>query len=222
MLTNIDQQQTHTFLFPTPIGSAFYDKDLSAEQISFIKNLDKSENMGNLTTSNKYVLNDPLFKDVKKFIEDNLKLYFKKWFSPPEGIDLYLTQTWANYTEKDQFHHRHFHQNSFVSCVFYPQVSEDPLNPDKITFHSSHGGYSIFNRSIGFKPQEFNLFNSFSWWLPVKKNQLVIFPSTLEHSVDNKQTTGTRISIACNSFIEGDLGSFDELTHVNLKRSNYY
>lgn len=218
----IFEEQKDFFLFPTPIGTTFYDKDLSQDQIDFIKNLEKSKNAGNLTTENKFILNDSLFSDLKDFILTNLKIYFKKWYSPPDDLQLYLTQSWANYTEKDQFHHRHFHQNSLISCVFYPQVSDDPDTPDKINFHSSHSGYSIFNRQIGFEPVEWNMFNSHSWWVPVKKNQLIIFPSTLEHSVENKVTSGTRISIAANTFVEGDVGHFKNLTHLNLKKSELY
>jgi uncharacterized protein (TIGR02466 family) len=221
MTFKLDQQKD-ILLFPTPVGVNFYDKELTKQQIDFILELEKSKNTGNLTTVNKTILNHELFLDLKKFIFENVEVFYKKWYSPPENTSIYLTQSWANYTEQGSFHHRHYHFNSLVSCVFYPLVSEDENELDKIIFHSSHSGHSIFTRQFGVEPVEFNPFNSQSWWIPVKKNQLIIFPSTLEHSVENKPTTGTRISISANTFIEGDLGNAQNLTHLHLNKSEIY
>jgi hypothetical protein len=44
----------------------------------------------------------------------------------------YITQSWANYTKKNQYHHTHEHPNSFISGVLYINANEAH---DKITMH---------------------------------------------------------------------------------------
>jgi hypothetical protein len=35
------------------------------------------------------------------------------------SVTPYITQSWLNYTETNQYHHKHEHPNSLVSGVFY-------------------------------------------------------------------------------------------------------
>ena len=41
--------------------------------------------------------------------------------------------------------------------------------------------------------------------MPIEKNQLLLFPSNLFHSVENNQNSETRICLAFNILIKGDL-----------------
>ena len=68
------------------------------------------------------------------------------------------------------------------------------------------------------KPEikNFNFFNSESWWLPVKTGQIMLFPSSLSHSVSIKKGTNTRVSLAFNVFIKGGVGSLNNLTRLVL------
>ena len=46
------------------------------------------------------------------------------------------------------------------------------------------------------------MWNSESWWFPVKTGDVILFPSSLIHMVETKQGTNTRISLAFNVFIK--------------------
>ena len=62
----------------------------------------------------------------------------------------------------------------------------------------------------------FNIFNSFAWWIPVKENDLILFPSDLEHGVDTVTLDHTRISLAFNVFVKGEFGNKKNLKWIKL------
>ena len=94
-------------------------------------------NEGNTTSLNTNLLDDPVFKNLKKILTNHLNLYFKKVFDPLEkDLKVYITQSWANYTSQNQYHHMHSHPNSFISGVFYIKANKEV---DKIHFHKSKG-----------------------------------------------------------------------------------
>ena len=66
--------------------------------------------------------------------------------------------------------------------------------------------------------KEFNIWNSTTWWFPSVTNELVLFPSWLNHKVEpNERATTDRISISFNTFVRGILGKQEGLTKLNLK-----
>ena len=61
------------------------------------------------------------------------------------------------------------------------------------------------------------MWNSDNWIFSINNNQLVLFPSWLEHSVPkNKKASADRISISFNTFVRGNLGKRDTLTELIL------
>jgi hypothetical protein len=50
----------------------------------------------------------------------------------------------------------------------------------------------------------------------VKKNTLIIFPSTLIHHVNNTKSKNTRISLAFNTFVKGNFGANEKLDELIL------
>ena len=77
---------------------------------------------------------------------------------------------------------------------------------DKITFHRS--GY----KQLQLATDQFDVYNSDSWWFNVKTGGIVIFPSNLTHHVEDVIADETRISLAFNTFIKGTLGDNKSLT----------
>ena len=64
----------------------------------------------------------------------------------------------------------------------------------------------------------FNPFNSPGCFFPSITNELVLFPSWLDHKVDiNKKATKDRISISFNTFVRGNLGGRKSLTELILR-----
>ena len=126
-----------------------------------------------------------------KQIYKNIK---KKIISPIHDNTLYITESWINYTNKNQSHHKHSHDNSLVSGVFYFNTVEN----DAITFYKRKSGLTL-----SFDVKTSNNFNSMSYRLPVTDNMLILFPSELEHEVDINIQDKTRISLSFNIFVKG-------------------
>lgn len=194
-------------LFPLPIGFFRLGRDLTKTELDYILGQDKYPNQGNITSSNRTILKDKELTDIRDFIEDAMLEYFKTVHDPKGEVALYVTQSWANYTDPGQYHHKHAHPNSFISGVFYPQADR---SVDKIYFYKS--GYE----RIKVAPETWNHWNSESWWFEVGAGDLIMFPSHLEHMVETKVGNETRVSIAFNTFLKGHIGVDESLTGLQL------
>jgi uncharacterized protein (TIGR02466 family) len=196
-------------IFPTPIYISKLNRKLTNKEVLFIDKtkLDVYKNEGNTTSNDNYILNHKAFKDLKTDLDLKVKDYFQKVLSPTDAITPYITQSWLNYTETNQYHHKHQHPNSLVSGVFYINCDE---KFDKIKFFKED--YKTIKPEI----KQWNLWNSESWWFSVKTRDIILFPSSLTHMVENKEGTNTRISLAFNVFIKGTVGVNKSLTELML------
>lgn len=196
-------------IFPTPIYISKIDRELTKKELFFIDNSksDTYNNEGNKTSNDNYILNNKAFKNLKEELNLKVKDYFDKVISPANKITPYITQSWLNYTETNQYHHKHAHPNSLVSGVFY------------INCHEEHDNIKFFNdnyKTIKLETKNWNIWNSESWWFSVKTGDVILFPSSLNHMVETKQGTDTRISLAFNVFIKGNIGDNKQLTELIL------
>jgi uncharacterized protein (TIGR02466 family) len=205
----MNKSQIHG-IFPVPIYISNINRNLSKEESNFIKKnkIKLFKNKGNFTSEDNYILKQAIFKKLKKELEIKVKDYFDKIICSSNNIKPYITQSWLNYTENNEYHHVHEHPNSLLSGVFYINADK---NNDKIKF------FNQTYRQIDFEKKEFNLYNSNTWWFAVETGQVILFPSYLTHSVEIKQGTNTRISLAFNVFISGKIGDNRKLTELFLK-----
>jgi len=199
-------------IFPTPIYSTDINRNFTKKELDFVKDQKKhcSKNEGNINTTDSYILERKELKKVKKFLDECCKDYLKRIICPQNNIELYITQSWLNYTDKNQYHHMHEHPNSVISGVLYFDCDKDN---DKIKFFSPLK-YKQISPKIDEK--KFNLWNSSSWWFALKTGQLLMFPSSTTHRVDVKKGSNTRTSLSFNTFYKGTLGSNKELTELIL------
>jgi uncharacterized protein (TIGR02466 family) len=202
-------ESTINGIFPTPVYMSKLDRDLTKKELSFIdkSKLDFYRNEGNITSNNNYILNQKVFSKLKEDLDLRVQDYFKKVLSTTDAVTPFITQSWLNYTETKQYHHKHTHPNSLVSGVFYVNCHEEL---DKIKFFNE--GYKTIKPEI----KDWNLYNSESWWFTVKTGDIILFPSSLTHMVENKEGTNTRISLAFNVFIKGTIGNNKNLTELVL------
>ncbi len=196
-------------IFPTPIYISKLNRELTNKELSFINKtkLDVYKNEGNTTSNNNYILNQKAFKDLKTDLDLRVQDYFQKVICPTDVITPYITQSWLNYTETNQYHHKHQHANSLVSGVFYINCDEQF---DKIKFFKED--YKTIKPEI----KDWNIWNSESWWFSVKTGDVILFPSSLTHMVETKEGDNTRISLAFNVFIKGTIGNNKQLTELIL------
>jgi uncharacterized protein (TIGR02466 family) len=196
-------------IFPTPIYMSKLDRKLTPLELNFVEKNKKDfyKNDGNITSNNTYILNEKTFFNIKKELDLRVKDYFEKVICPVNTVTPYITQSWLNYTETNQYHHKHAHPNSLVSGVFYIKCHEEL---DKIKFFNDN--YKTIKPEI----KTWNLYNSESWWFSVKTGDIIMFPSSLTHMVENKEGDNTRISLAFNVFIKGTIGENKALTELIL------
>ena len=196
-------------IFPTPIYISELNRKFSKKELSFFdKNkLKVYNNEGNKTSEDNYVLNNKVFINLKKELDLRIKDYFDKIILPANNITPYITQSWLNYTETNQYHHKHSHPNSLISGVLY--INSDEKH-DKIKFFNEP--YKIIKLVI----KDWNTWNSESWWFSVKTGNIILFPSSLTHMVETKQGDNTRISLAFNVFVKGKIGNNKALTELIL------
>ena len=190
-------------IFPCPVYIIKRDTNLSPKEAKEIRKIiDKegmNKNTGNSTSNNSYIFNGKL-KKLKQFCEQQIKTYVEQVMCPTEELDFYITQSWLNITKPGEFHHIHWHPNSLISGVFYISTEED----DNISFGDPN---SRDKRLMQSEVKEFNIWNSTNWFFPSITNELILFPSWLNHKVEpNEIATTDRISISFNTFVKGPLG----------------
>lgn len=194
-------------LFPIPVGIYELRRNISDEEINFVLKQDVRKNVGNKNSVDTYVLKNLELKEIYDFIEESVRKYFLDVYCPPEKTKIKITQSWLNYTKKDEFHHKHSHPNSFISGVFYFQTDE---NLDKIYFYNDR------NNQFSLYSKEWNSWNSSSWWFESKQGNLILFPSSLMHSVLPVESEKERISLSFNTFLYGEIGNEYELAGLKI------
>lgn len=137
------------------------------------------------------------YPSLKKSIEETLKIYVNDVLKYSK-IKYKIVSSWATMTPPGGIAQRHKHSNSWISGVYYPKESSA-----KLRFYNSKSQF-IFD-----DPYEYNILNANTWDVSPKENMLVIFDSSLEHSVLKNLSQETRYSIAFNVFPYGIIGYGD-------------
>jgi hypothetical protein len=194
---------TITGLFPIPIfqrnlGREFTKKEIAICDPASWQLVPSSDNRRAVNTN---ILDTPSLFNIKQFILGCLDEYKNNILEPITPMSLTITQSWINYGKKGDKHHKHFHANSIVSGVFYFKIEQqDPINFYDLVKSNLHilGNPNYWNIS------RMN-FNS----IP---GDLILFPSWVEHDVDEVRSDNVRISLSFNTWFTGYIGSSDALT----------
>ena len=195
-------------IFPIPVLITKYEPSIE-EEFKFIENLryvEQKENK-NFKSDDTYLLKHKELSKIKDFINTSLNKYTQNILQTKQR--LVVTQAWTNRNPPNSKHHEHVHPNSIVSGVMYFQINEK-LPP--ISFSK--------DRQDGMKlnPEKYNHVNSESFMLPCKPGELILFPSSLKHSVPINQGDEDRISVSFNTFCIDAIGSEQSLTHLDIRR----
>ena len=204
-------------LFPIPVMICPYPLDYSKE-LEWIRNCEtRKENKGgdgsagythyNRQSDDTFVLDKPELSNIRAFIEAKLHKFVTEIMASTDK--LVITQSWLNKNKKGESHHEHVHPNSMVSGVWYPQIHEQ-LPP--IQFRSRN------QRDVALSTEKYNTFNSATFMLPMKRGELILFPSNLTHSVPVNKFEEERISLSFNSWPKGNMGDERSLTYLPLDR----
>jgi uncharacterized protein (TIGR02466 family) len=140
-------------------------------------------------------LKDEIYNNVKNYLNNIMKL----------KMNFQITSSWATKTLPDGYSHKHLHQNSYLSGVYYP-VGDEKFS---IKFYKKVNFWGI--ESI-----EANNLNAEWYCINIHENSaLILFPSYLKHSIEKNLSNKTRYSIAFNTLPFGEIGSGD--SKINFK-----
>lgn len=197
-------------LFPIVVLRKKFEGTFTKKQMIILTKSKQRSNMSNKSSVDTYILESPELANLKEFCTVGLQDYFTHVYSTPHNSSTtpYITQSWLNWTDNNESHHKHMHPNSILSGVFY--ISSLPEDAIQFVDNSKSKTFQFE------EPTEWTVFNSGSWSVPAEELTLVIFPSYLQHLVDKRVGDKTRISLSFNSFIKGTLGSEKSLTKLIL------
>ena len=195
-------------LFPTPLLIVPYEQSIDKE-LAYLKTISyrKQQQNGNFRSDDSYLLRNEEFKDIKNFLGEAVNKFTTNVLNTKQR--LVITQCCANRNPKGSKHHEHVHPNSIISGVMYFQINEK-LPP--IQFAKS------IQDGMKLDPIKYNHMNSETFMLPCKPGELILFPSSLKHSVPTNQSEEDRISVSFNTFCIDAIGSEQTLTHLDIRR----
>ena len=147
---------------------------------------------------NQNVLNTSLFKGLKKQILFYSKQYLKSLGH--EFEDIQIANSWSNILHKNEEIHKHSHNNSYISGVFY--VNE----PTEIYFEDPT--LNKWHFSPAFLKESFMCIK-----LTPPSKSLIIFPSFIKHFVP-PSPKDNRVSIAFNIIPKGKFGMMTSLLNL--------
>jgi uncharacterized protein (TIGR02466 family) len=199
-------------ILPQTIYKFKCDKNLLRTTNTLMESEEWVENKYNFRTSNERLEKNPNYIELinwfdKCLSEVKTELDFK-------CDQLKITQCWGNKSYHGNWHHPHTHPNSIVSGVFYVNSSNSN------TWFSIKSIWDSFN---GLSHETFRLIYDDNSTTVIHKNptiagDLIIFPSTLYHSVDEHLAGDEyRYTISFNSFPIGKVGSFPALNGLEIE-----
>ena len=195
-------------LFPTPLLIVPYEESID-EELAYLKTISYRElqQNGNYRSDDSYLLRNEELKNIKNFLGEAVDKFTKNVLQSKQR--LVITQCWANRNPKGSKHHEHVHPNSIISGVMYFQINEK-LPPIQFSKANQDG--------MKLDPIKYNHVNSESFMLPCTPGELIIFPSSVKHSVPINQGDEDRISMSFNTFSIDAIGSEQALTHLDIRR----
>ena len=195
-------------IFPTPLLIVPYEQPINKE-LEYLKTISYREQQqnGNFRSDDSYLLRNEEFKNIKNFLKESMDKFTTNVLNTKQR--LVITQCWANRNPKGSQHHEHVHPNSIISGVMYFQINEK-LPPISFTKDRQDG--------MKLNPEKYNHMNSETFMLPCKPGELILFPSSLRHSVPTNHGEEDRISVSFNTFCIDAIGSEQSLTHLDIRR----
>jgi uncharacterized protein (TIGR02466 family) len=203
-----------TPLFSIPLLSANIGP-LDPISLAWVKNLEYPKNSSgrdrrdeNLLDSERGfdIINAPQLKNLKQNIKAAVDYYTYELLDVDPAVEFEFSTSWINRIEPGEKIDLHDHANAIISGVYYIEVNN---NSAPITFVKNKQHLNLFPASA--KPlttgKNWNQYNSDSITLQPQNGNILIFPSHLEHRVEQSSDTNYRYGLAFNLYCKGTLGN---------------
>jgi uncharacterized protein (TIGR02466 family) len=162
-----------------------------------------------LSSVDKNVLERPEFKGVRDVVVRELDRYTRELLAVNKSIEFYLTNSWVNVHQRGHSAGAHLHHNSLISGVLYLKTNDASGD---LVFHRDVLSLVPFPPALDLDIDSFNLYNCKSWGYRPKTNDICLFPSVVNHSVDRNESDEERVSLAFNVYVRGDFGALHKLS----------
>ena len=198
-------------LFSSPLYCA--KDNLSKDIVDFVVNSDwqrdqKMNYNGSCTTNQKMLDDCPKLKAI---VEKHLNFYVYRVLNIETKYRLRHLCSWGTRHNTGDSAHKHSHCNSVYSGVIYIKTTD---NCGRIVFHNEANRASFITPTLNPDVNERGIYNSHEWTLEPEDGMIVLFPSTLEHSVEPNKSVSERYSIAFNYWLHGEYGEFTNLLTI--------
>ncbi len=194
-------------LFPTPIAQSH--RDLTSKELEFLEkeySKERKFNSTNELSKDNRILDKHEMNDLRIDLTAMINNYLYSVWQPANEIRAYITASWLCFNKTGDSHNKHNHGNSIISGVYYIDSDET----DRLNFLApKENPLGLYIRT-----KNFNLFNSPNWWLPTPKGSVLLFPSSLFHYVEPTINPNTRISLAFNTYVKGQINDEDQMELV--------
>ena len=161
------------------------------------------------TSTNCYILEMEEYSLLKEKILYEIERYVRNVLCVSHNINFHITNSWLNRNDKGDKLDLHLHDNSLLSGVLYLEASNSGSN---IVFVKEISSNIPFPTTLNLDIESHNLCNSREWSLTVLDNDLILFPSGLQHYVGPNLTDAPRYCLAFNVFISGQFGTTHKLS----------
>lgn len=189
---------THFTMFSTPVFiEDVIDTDSEKEaliklayEIKLKEPSQQKTNVGGYQTST--IQNSKEFQKLisklQSIINKNLDAY-----AFDHKLEIKVKNAWININNKDAFNRPHVHPSSEFACIFYLKI---PENSGNVVFIKD----SMYRMDgiCDLPAKESNILNCVSFFIKPEENRFVMFPSYVEHLVEENKSTEDRISLSFN------------------------
>lgn len=198
-----------TPLFGVPVYQAQTGHINFLEEINFLSSIEIMQAKTNNVSKNVQILDHQELSKCKKICEEHLLTYIKNTLDCKQ--EFYITNSWIAISKPGEKHHVHFHPNSIISGVLYLQAEK---NCGDIVLH--HKSSIRNNFDFSYDLNSYNIFNSSTWRYTVSTGQILIFPSWVNHSVEENKSDSDRIILGFNTFVKGTFGEAEYSANLKL------
>ncbi|MCB2066174.1 MAG: hypothetical protein KDE15_05985 [Erythrobacter sp.] len=196
-------------LFAEPYFVTNIKDAISPKQVKFIQGLKMNSNQVNQISEELFLFKRPEMRSIAEAVNQALQTFALEVMGMHHRLE--VTQSWALTNPPGVGMHGHTHSNSVISgSLYYAPLPNPP-------------GNMIFERYNTYRQLEFavdqsknNIYNTVRNAVVPKEGDLVLFSSALQHYVEVNNGAIDRHSIAFNSFIRGKIGSFRDVSELEL------
>lgn len=149
---------------------------------------------------------------IRKLIGEELDVFINNLGIDP-NVQFSIKNSWVVKHHKKDWSQRHIHSNSLISGVLYLKVTN---NSGDIIFRKGVQNSGIGLTSIRLALSQDNIFNLDEYAIKPVNNQIVLFPSILQHDVTENMSDDDRYVLSFNVFPVGKLGNSKSLDELDL------